>query len=579
MLTYNELVAKRTELEKKKTITHDLCVGKETQRVNYESELQRLSSEQDNNIKTAYSLALKDQISKSTLKYENMISKLNNNREQLLTNKQKRLDNINYESYSDSVKSDVSIEDCMEKCNSIKETLMEKQGTRLFNVLTTFSDLQSPDLYSLEDIHEAFDDLDVKLRKLSNTNNFLNTVYTSVSDIKINSEDKVQVVSSLVMCAILFVLFLYFTPFFVLLLVFLLSYNLYKSYYMYNCLVFVGNIMNNLSFINDSIERGITAKMEEDKLHIDNKFKSKLMKIDENLDALDEKIIEITEAVTNSFTFNSDRIKDSFLIKEQSLKERISLLKSEYVDLNADISDLDKEISDVNMQIIKLSKSIFEQYYPTIPKEKFQLYPNDMLFDIVDNKPNIFTLPTGSACFIFKSEDVMFDFITTYLTLLYSNLLCSSFNVHFYDSKYVGTKSIEFTKLKNFCVYSEKNGVKEDVTELRVEMGKRISLLGGDLIKDYNESMIKEESVPLSYHVVLDLFTDPNDFTEEYKQVLINGFNSGIIPMSFMLESDIEFSDSSRFKDVLPLYKDFYLVTSDVISKKSKIFFENKMKK
>lgn len=579
MLTYNELVKKKSELENRKIILQDTQKSKESQRVSHESELNQLNNELDNSIKTAYNLALKEEISKSTMKYDNMISKLSNNRDVVLSNKKRRLDNITYESYAPLVKDGLSVEDCMNKCEKIKDTLRVQQGNRLHNMLSSHMSIDSPDLYSLEDIHTAFDDLDYKLSKLSNAGGILGKFHVFISGISVKEDDKVQTISYLLACVVFILLFFYFTPLLVILLLVLFSYNVYRSFYMYNCLAFVNGILTNLATISDSIEEGIKSKMEEDRLVIEHKFKSKLDTIDGNIEKLESKIIEVTEDVTNSFHFNTDRIKESFLIKEKSLKERISLLKTEYINLNSSIEDINKEISDINQQIIKLSKSIYDQYYPSDLSGKSSLYPIDLLFSIEDNKPNIFTLPTGSACFIFKDEECMFDFITLYLMLLYSNMFCSSFTTHVFDSKYVGTRFIEFTALNNLLCYSDYDNMKVDIEELRVEMGKRISVLAGTSISEYNKEMIKEESVPLSYHIVLDLFTDSDKISDEYKQLLINGFNTGIVLNSFILESDIDYSSNSKFFNMLPLFKDFYMVSPSGVSKKSKIFFENKKKK
>lgn len=579
MLTYNELVKKKSELENKKVILQDTQKSKESQRNAHEIELNQLNNELDNSIKTAYNLALKEEISKSTMKYDNMISKLSNNRDTVLSNKKRRLDNITYENYAPLVKDGLSVEECMDKCVKIKDTLKNQQGSRLHEMLSSHMNIESPDLYSLEDIHTAFNDLDFKLSKLSNAGGLLGKVHVFISGISVNEEDKVQTLSYFLACTVFILLFFYFTPLLVVLLIVLFSYNVYRSFYMYNCLAFVNGILTNLTTISDSIEEGIKSKMEEDRLVIEHKFKSKLDTIDNNIEKLESKIIEVTEDVTNSFHFNTDRIKESFLIKEKSLKERISLLKTEYINLSSGIEDIDKEILDLNQQIIKLSKSIYDQYYPSDLSNKSSLYPIDLLFSIEDNKPNIFTLPTGSACFIFRDEEDMFNYITLYLMLLYSNMLCGSFTTHVYDTKYVGTNFIEFTRLNNLLCYSEYDNIKSDVEELRVEMGKRISVLAGTSILDYNKDMIKEESVPLSYHVVLDLFTDSDKISDEYKQLLINGFNTGIIFNSFILESDIDYGSNSKFFAMLPLFKDFYMVTPSGISKKSKVFFENKRKK
>lgn len=579
MLTYNELVAKKNDLLNKKTILEDECKSKTTSKLQYEKELNSIKLDMETSIRRSHDLALKEEISKGVLKYENLISKLLNNRETILSNKQKRLDSITYESYADEVKNGLSIDDCIEKCKDMKSSIELKQGSRLFNVISSYTSKHNSDLVSLEDIEKAFDSIDSKLHKLNNSGDLLLKIESIVFDYNVDVDNKNQLISFILICIIVVGLGIFLTPLLILLMLSLFGYNVYKSHFIYKCIVEVNNIMYNLSDIKSSIEKGINSKMEEDRLLIENKFKSKLAKIDSNVEELENKIIEVTESITNGFHFNSDRLKESFKIKENSLKEKISLLSSEYLNLSASITDLEKDIKDVDLEINKLSRSIFEQYYPKEPKDKSLLYPKDMLIDLVNNKPNIFNLPKGSSCFIFKNEEDLFSYLDLYLTLLYSQMACSSFSVHYYDSKYIGTKSIEFTKLKNFMVYSDKENVDDDAEEMRVEMGKRITLLAGSNVLAYNEEMIAESSVPLSYNIVIDLFTDDSRLSDISKQVIINGFDSGIVYNSFILESQIDFKGNGVFWNMLPLFKDFYLVTSDKIAKKSKSFFENKREK
>lgn len=579
MLTYNELISKKNDLLNKKSILEDECKTKTASKLQYEKELDSIKLDMESSIKRSHDLALREEISKGILKYENLVSKLLNNREVVLTNKQKRLDDITYENYASEVKNGLSIDECIEKCKEMKSSIELKQGSRLFNIISAYSEKHESDLTSLDDIEKVFDSIDSKLSKLNNNNDLLLKIESVIFDYNVDVSNKNQLISFILICVVILGLGIFLTPLLVILMLAMFGYNIYKSHFIHKCIVDVNSIMYNLSDIQSSIEKGINTKMEEDRLIIENKFKGKLSKIDNNIEELENKIVEVTESITNGFHFNSDRLKESFKIKENSLKEKISLLSTEYLNLSAKVTDLEKDVKDVDFEINKLSRSIFEQYYPKEPQNKSLMYPQDMLIDLVDNRPNIFNLPKGSSCFIFKNEEDLFSYLDLYLTLLYSQMACSAFTIHYFDSKYIGTKSIEFTKLKNFMVYSDKENVADDIEEMRIEMGKRISLLAGSNVLDYNKEIITEGSVPLSYNVIIDLFTDDSRLSDVAKQVVINGFDTGIVYNSFILESQIDFKGNGVFWNMLPLYKDFYLVTSDKISKKSKSFFENKITK
>lgn len=578
-MDYNKLVEKKESLiAKRNSFLQDIS-EKRNQINQIKSEIDSLGGSLSSSIDRSKKEALKQEIDKATKPVEDEIEDLTSKRETLLSNKQRRLDSLNYDVYASKIKDSISIDSCLEKCKSIYELLENKQGKRLNDLLFKTIPPSEISLKSLSDIEDTFGYIDWKLQILSKKLNLLDKMQDFIFSLSLDVSDQKQLLLVSISMFIVVAGVIWFSPLMVIVMIGIIAYNVYSCNFICECISILNSISSNLEDIKSSIEEGIKSKIEEDRTTIETRFSSKLSKIDNYLDDLENKVLSITKNVEKDFSYDSTRLQESFRIKESSLNSKITGLRNIIDSLNESCNELDIEIKHVDNEIMELSKNIYKKYYPTDLSNKSVFYPNDILLDIVNNEPIISTLPTDSSLIVFRNEDEMFSFVNLLLPLLYSNMKCSSFKLQYYDIKYVGSKSISYKNLGNLEVITNKEDLDKLIEELLPELDKRFNILIERNITEYNKEMLLEKSVPLGYNVLFDFGLDSQKYSVSYKQLLKVGFKLGLVFFSFVCMDEIDMTGRGPFWEVLKIYNSIYVLTPNGLSKKTPEFFSSRIKK
>ena len=575
---YNELVEKKNSLLNLLSSRKADIDFSNREYSNIEHELNGLDNELKKMLAKAESESLNKDIEKSTAEFYKELEELNDNKETLLANKQKRLDSIQYEVYASKLKDNLSVDSCLDKCKEIYNMLETKQGERLNTLLFSKIESSAFSVGSLNDIENLFADIDWKVGMLTKNLNLLSKLEDYVFSLSVDFNDPKQLLMTIVVAVCLIGLLLYSAPILVILMVAFVCYNVWSCYFICNCIAMVNSISSNLESIKSSIEEGINAKMEEDRTTIDVRFSAKLSAIESKIDEItllkDRKVDEVKEG----FVYDPTKLKESYKVKQSSLKDKLANIKNQVENFKKDCVKIEQEIKNVDEQIIELSKNVFNNYYG-LSKEKSVFFPNEILLDIVDNEPKIYKVPRNSSVIIFKDETEMFKFVELFNSLLYSNVKCSSFKIHYYDMKYMGNKSLKFIGLDNFNVMAEQKPFEGLISELLSEMKKRVKILIDKDIDDYNKEVLKEGSVPLSYDLVFDFSIDNKNLTDHYKQLIVNSSSTGIFIYKLITQNNIDFTGKGSFWEFLDLYDECYTISEHNLIKRDKSFFKQRIKK
>ena len=539
----------------------------------YNQQLKDIDGDLAETIEKTKKATLAEEINKHTFKHTEIISKLQNKREEILSNKEKKLANVTYEKFSKKTKDRMSIEDSVARAEKIKSALDEKMGKRLSSELSRIIP-NTKGFNSLAEIQEAFDELENVSKKLRGSRDFLPRLEAMIFSYNTAELDKNTMIVFAVVVVIILVLLMYSMPLLIILLVAFFGYNIYKSLVYYDAMSTAKVLVTNANNINASIEEGIRNKVKSKKNEIELKFQAMLDDVDKKIATVEDLVSDVTQEIENDFTFNEQGIIDSFKTKKDSIREQIEKNQNQIRDYQAQIESLNKKIVDIDGEINEEGKNIFEKYYPSsgVADEPSYLYIDDILLDIVDNDPKLFELPRGSAFYLYKDEDSLFKFLNLYLVSLYSRMAISSLYVKLFDEKYAGTKTIDFSRIESYALSFNKDDTKERVRELNQELLKRIKVLGSKPIDVYNKEMIEDESSPQSYIVVIDLFNKPSE-DEDRSQIIRNGFNYGIIYNSFMCIKDVE-GDAKVLDLIKNGYNSYYLLGDDGIKRKAPKFLD-----
>lgn len=536
--------------------------------------LEAINSDYFNSIERAKSESLKLAIEKEVQPIEDSINELLNKRDIILKNKDKRLKDITYENYQSEIIKDLSIDDILDSCKKMYGLLEQRQGERLNDLL--FEQIPSDDLElnSLEDVTDLIRGVEDKVVFLSKRFNVFEKLETLMYKKDVDSNNNFDVITFGIFVIVSLVSFVYFAPLFILVMLGLICFNVYLYCFNYKCIRLLNSISKSLGTIEESIIKIIEDKVKSDRDLVESKFNEKLRKIDSIINSAEDRISEISEEITNDFSYDPSGLKESFRVKEQSIKDSIELMTHELDSCKKSFSDIEEKLKEVEAEILKLSQSLFSKYYPLNIENKIDDYPQDMLLDIVDNKPIIFKLPRGSSILVFSNQDDLFEFSNLLLLYLYSNMRCCSFRLFYHDEVNICSNAAQYNGLNNFIPLVDSAEYATSLSEMNKELKKRINILVDREIFAYNKEMLEEGNATMSYNILLDFFVSNNTGDADYKQVVVNGFNRGLIPIALVLKNEIDTRGNGPFWDMLNLYDEIYEFNGSRFLKKSKMSYE-----
>jgi len=580
MLTHQELVSKKIELEDRLNYLIEQSKIKQSLRDTLSKQISNISKEENDALSRAKEEALNEKIKESTFKIENLIHKLNKSRQEILDNRERRLSKITYELYSKKVEDKLSVDEYVDKCESIEANLIAKYGPRLSGQIIKCIPTDEGSYGTLEDIMRDFDEIDNLVGKLTDDRDLLARLEKFIFKYDTETLDKNSSYIFIVVVLLIGSILVAAGPVIILLLVSIICYNIYKGFSFYRIMTLVKNIKPNIGKIKESIDNGIRNRMNSDKVKIEGKFKSKLDEVDKKVEQLEERIADITEAVRGDFSFDGTRVSESYKIKERSLKDRVQVINREYEELNVSIGKVKMEIEEVSSQIVQLGKSIYFQYYPRTLKglEKSAFYPNDILLDVINNTPNLFKLPRGSCLYVYDNDNDALSFLNLYFLTIFLKMQATAFTVYLLDLIYVGTKFLKFSSVDNFETDTNEEDIKSRLSSMRSEMLKRVSIIGNSSLDEYNRQMIEEDSATLTNKIIVDFMSTCKSSNDESKQIIKNGYRYGIIYSMFISKKEL-LENNNFYKTMVPYFDSLYSVNSFEVVKRSKKYFDNLIEK
>lgn len=538
----------------------------------YQITLDNLEDDFVKSVDKAEKAALADEINKHTFKHTEILGKLQNKREEILTNRDKKLENITYEKYAKKAKNKLSIEDSVKRSENIQSILEEKIGKRLSSELSRIIP-SNRSFNTLTEIQDAFDELELISGKLGKDLDVVSRLEKIIFSYDTTEMEGNSSIAFVVVVLLIFICLMFFMPILVVGLVLLFCYNLHKSLVYYDAMSIAKVLVSNVNKINASIEDGIKNKVKSKRTEVENKFKSMLDKVDKKIETVEELISDTTAEIEADFNFNSSSIAENYKSRKDSTLEQIAKNNAQIDSYQAQIQEIENKIKAIDEEIAEEGKNIYGKYYPRNLEyeERSGLFLDDILLDIQDNEPILHELPRGSAVYLYKDESSLMKFMNLYLCSLISRMRLSSLYLKLFDVKYAGTKMLEYDDLETFELSTTKEMIKENVESLNQEMMKRIKIVGSKHIDDYNKAMIEDDGAPLAYYVVFDMFNKPSDSDSIQRQILINGFKYGLVYNLFLDIKEVE-KDKKCLEFLLDNYAEYYYISDTNVSKKSSKF-------
>lgn len=380
-----------------------------------------------------------------------------------------------------------------------------------------------------------------------------------------------------------FIIIIFGTPYLVILLILLASFNFYKNRCIYNLIMNWKVLNDNVSNIDSIINEKINKDMERDKAKLDIAYNNRQKKLDEVLNKNNDLLYEALSSTRENFIFDDSRIKESYRLTKENLNSKIISLKSRIGEYNSSLSDLTRKIIDKEAEVAKAGNRMIDLYlnYDANNKGKEFILDNEFLFDMQDNKPIFWEHPKTSCLFLYRTRKNAIDFISLIVTQLLVRLNVFSINIDIFDVLTVGQDFAMFTNAGQELVgiHTNDTSIENCYKIISEELLRRNKIIKAEYsnIDKFNEAMISMESLTESYKFIFML--NPSNKVLDSSE--INQFNRvggsvGIYTNIFMSEDDL-LDIYNKDKNFLDTIGQIYLLDDTKVEPRAKDFIKDKL--
>lgn len=331
-------------------------------------------------------------------------------------------------------------------------------------------------------------------------------------------------------------------PFYVVALCTVLIWNLRKHYKMYEIMIAMKAVKDNVGVIESLLRQQAERKAEQQKKKenalYDKCFSSYMAEREDARSRLERAEAKARE----SFFFNEDAMSTTRRAELASMQNRIWTLKEKKVSLEHDIQRIMRRNEQQEKNLARIAGDIPKEYLNPEKVGADFIFNPKFIFDVENNRPEFFIHPESSCLFIYRDYEDVVSFIKLINLQLRVRFSPNAFKVELYDRKYGGISFQPFVAEgfpQLFKIYSNSEEITKAFKDMDELVTKRIRLIlaSSDGIKAYNELMVSSESVPENY--VFSFMMDPEQAdvqNEAFLRAYRTGGNLGIFFHAFIQE-------------------------------------------
>lgn len=382
-----------------------------------------------------------------------------------------------------------------------------------------------------------------------------------------------------------FLIVIFGTPYLVIALIILASFNFYKNRCIYNLIMNWKVLNDNVSNIDTIINEKINKDMEQDRAKLDVAYNKRQTKLDEILNKNNDLLHDTLMSTRENFMYDDTRIRESYRLTKENLNSKIISLKSRIGEYNSTLEDLTRKIIDKEAEVAKAGNKMIDLYlnYDSNNKGKEFILDNEFLFDMQDNKPVFWEHPKTSCLFLYRTRSSAINFINLIATQLLVRLNVFSINIDIFDVLTVGQDFAMFTNAGQELVgiHTNDTSIEGCYKIIAEELLRRNKIIKAEYsnIDKFNEAMISMESLTESYKFIFML----NPSNKVLDSPEINQFNRvggsvGIYTNIFMSEDDL-LDIYNKDKNFLDTIGQIYLLNDMAVEPRAKDFIKSHLDK
>lgn len=557
-LKYKEIQELKSSIESLERDKKVLELNIQRTRLEYD----RIDDNIEDAINTAKNNLLAESIEKIREPYIDEIQKLeekSNSLEELLETKKKQYTKKEFEEpYEDEIS---IINECIDNVHLAEECAKEHLGDRLTNVLNSRLNVGKLEL--------GVDDLNIiskKLHKYRNNLKYLSRTGKTKSIIKkLNTllekltpcKDETQegaikndlIMYTIAMGGMSFLVIKYLSTFLLIGLFGICSYNIYKTYVVYRLLLESKLVQDNTDILRSMIDKNVEDQINSYLAELDKAYLNSSNEIANKITGLNNSMNTEVANFKTSFEFDSSDIENTFKDNKHRLEDERNSSEQRLKDLNNDLDDLYSQLNLAEMAYQELAKSMIDIYLDMDKCGESVELPNKILLDIDNNNNGIFwDIPRVPCLILYKDREEVSNFCKLLIVQLLNQMSPISIQINYIDGQRLGADMSDlFDMPENIFRITNPvdiNGILNDKID---NLQSRLKSLGSNSIVEYNKEMIKNDSVLLTYNLLMFIDVDFNILkSQNMTSLLLSGSKVGILPYIFINEDDFLADKSFR---------------------------------
>lgn len=460
--------------------------------------------------------------------------------------------------------------------DKLDDTLGQRFKNELLSQLKTQEIKLEPE--QLEGFVKYFNDVNDKIERMNKKPDF--SLADLTKSLPMNSKAATAVMFLVFVATIAW--FRVLLPIYVLLLCLSFVRNLIKHYEIHEIILTYKSCSDNIEQINEMLKNQALAELDRRRdaaCNVYNRSKDKLVAEQEKLQ---QSLAKAEAHAKATFEFDESEISASYRISMSNIENQIAQYVRQKQKLTDELDTLERDAASQEAMLKKIINEIPRQYLDPTKIGNDTIFDTNFIIDIDDGKPIFFNHPKKSTLFLYDSVNDAFDFIKLICMQVRKRMNAYAYSVVVCDKVYMGSPlrpfvSQEYPQL--FSIAATETEIADCLKDISDALLKRSANIMATFknIDEYNDAMIKSDSVPESYQLIF--FINPSETVlgnEAFTQVTQVGGEIGIYNHVFM-QKDNFFDLGDRASKLLSTVSVVYTIQDGKITTKAKNFVEEKM--
>lgn len=583
---------KREELEYLKQRIESLNRDKR----NYESDLRRIRLEYDKAdsglpqaIKDAKERAMKSELDKLKEPFIIEIEELeekNDSLAELMGRKKKEYTRAEFEEpFENELK---IINDCISNVSLAETYVKEHLGERLAEVINSRLSVGKIELgvEDLESISKKLNKYQTNLKLMSRTGkskaigkkfgDLMEKLTPCKDETKEGAISNDLIMYTLAVGGVSFLVIKFLSPFLLVSILGLCSYNIYKTYAVYRLLLETKLVQDNTDILKKLISSKVDEQIKQYLEELENAYELSTEKVNNKISQLNMEMEKQINMLESNFQFDSTEVEEKFENNKNRLKDEQTAAERNLADLNKNIDDTMSQLRLAERAYNELADSEKDIRLSTASCGDAIVYPKDILYDMdEDNEGEYWDLPTTPCLILYESRTEVTKFCKLLILQLLNQMVPTAIQMDYIDGKYMAADITELYDLpKGLFNITLTDEIKKLIDAKKETLLLRLKSIGTDTIVHYNEEMIKNDSVIIPYNLLLMLDIDLSILSsQDMKSIIINGSQVGVFSYIFIEEEEFLADESFRLEFLKIADKVSLITKNGKIKRRSKEYY------